>query len=77
MTDVKEMTFEEAITQLEELVKKLEGGNLDLDQSLEIYEQAIELRTRCREILENSERKVQQLMATANGSVKEEFRVER
>ncbi len=77
MTDVEEMTFEEAITRLEELVKKLEAGNLDLDHSLEIYEQAVGLRTRCREILEDSERKVQKLMASANGNIKEEFHVDR
>ena len=77
MTKVEEMSFEEAIGRLEELVRKLEEGNLDLDKSLEIYEQAVELRERCRSILEDSERKVQKLMATANGSVKEEFRVDR
>ena len=77
MTKVEEMSFEEAIGRLEELVTKLEEGNLDLDKSLEIYEQAVELRERCRSILEDSERKVQKLMATANGSVKEEFRVDR
>lgn len=77
MTEIKDMTFEEAIVELEDLVKKLEGGNLDLDSSLKIYEQAVELRDRCRTILEESERKVQKLMATANGNVKEEFRLER
>lgn len=77
MTEIKDMTFEEAIVELEDLVKKLEGGNLDLDSSLKIYEQAVELRDRCRTILEESERKVQKLMASANGNVKEEFRLER
>ena len=77
MTEIKDMTFEEAIGELEDLVKKLEGGNLDLDSSLKIYEQAVELRDRCRTILEESERKVQKLMASANGTVKEEFRLER
>ena len=77
MTDVKDMSFEEAIGQLEELVRKLEEGNLDLDRSLEIYEQAVELRERCRSILEESERKVQKLIATANGIAREDFKVDR
>ena len=77
MTEIKDMTFEEAIGELEDLVMKLESGNLDLDSSLKIYEQAVELRDRCRSILEESERKVQKLMASANGNVKEEFRLER
>lgn len=71
----KENTFEENLAQLEELVKKLEAGNLDLDESLKIYEDAIVLRERCRKFLEESERKVQKLMETAQGIKKEEFSV--
>ena len=37
----KENTFEENLAELEALVKKLEAGNLDLDESLKIYEDAI------------------------------------
>lgn len=69
----KEMTFEESLKALEELVNKLENGNLDLDKSLEIYEQAIVLRDRCRKFLDESERRVQKLMESANGTVKEDF----
>ena len=71
----KENTFEENLAQLEELVKKLEAGNLDLDESLKIYEDAIVLRERCRKFLEESERKVQKLMETAQGVTKEEFKI--
>ena len=71
-----ESTFEENLAKLEELVRKLESGDLDLDESLEIYESAIELREKCRKFLEESDRKVQALMAKANGEVKkEEFKV--
>ena len=71
----KENTFEENLAQLEELVRKLEAGNLDLDESLKIYEDAIVLRERCRKFLEESERKVEKLMETAQGVKKEEFTV--
>ena len=60
---------------MEELVRKLEAGNLDLDESLKIYEDAIVLREKCRKFLEESERKVQKLMETAQGVKKEEFTV--
>ena len=73
--ETDKMGFEEAIGKLEELVKRLEDGNLDLDESLEIYAQAVELRERCRKILDESERKVQKLMLTANGTVKEDLRL--
>ena len=73
----KENTFEESLAKLEELVKKLEAGNLDLDESLEIYESAIELREKCRKFLEESDRKVQALIAKANGEVdKGDFKVQ-
>ena len=71
----KENTFEENLAQLEELIRKLEAGNLDLDESLKIYEDAIVLRERCRKFLEESERKVEKLMETAQGVKKEEFSV--
>ncbi len=71
----KENTFEENLAQLEELVRKLEAGNLDLDESLKIYEDAIVLREKCRKFLEESERKVQKLMETAQGVKKDEFTV--
>ena len=71
----KENTFEENLAELEALVKKLEAGNLDLDESLKIYEDAIVLCERCRKFLEESERKVQKLMETAQGVTKEEFKI--
>ena len=79
MTEKKrpeEMTFEESLNKLNELVNQLENGGLDLDKNIEIYEQAVVLRDRCRKILEESERKVQKLMETADGIRKEDFSVE-
>lgn len=71
---VEDMTFEESINALEKMVKELEAGGLDLDKSLEIYEKAVILRDRCRKILDESERKVQKIMETAEGHKKEDFR---
>jgi len=69
----KEGTFEESLKALEELVKELETGNLDLDKSLEIYERAIVLRDKCRKILDESERRVQKIMETSDGIVTEDL----
>ena len=79
MTEEKrpeDMTFEESLAKLSELVGQLENGGLDLDKNIEIYEQAVVLRDRCRKILEESERKVQKLMETAEGLKTEQFSVE-
>ena len=72
MTKEKE-TFEQNLKALEALVKELETGTLDLDKSLEIYEKAIVLRDKCRKILDESERRVQKIMETSNGVVKEDL----
>ena len=71
--DVETLSFEESMSMLEELVKKLEGGNLDLDESLKVYENAVALREHCRKILDESDRKVQAIMETASGTKKEDF----
>ena len=71
--NVKDMTFEESLKALEELVDMLENGGLDLDKSLEVYEEAVKLRGRCREILENSERRVQKIIETSEGIKKGEI----
>ena len=71
--NTEEMTFEESLKKLEELVGMLEEGSLDLDKSLEIYENAVKLRDRCRKILELSERRVQKIMETADGVKKEDL----
>lgn len=75
MKGIEEMSFEESMTALEEMVKKLENGGLDLDQSLKIYEEAIALREHCKKILEDSDRKVQKIMETSNGVVKEDLNI--
>ncbi len=70
--NVEEMTFEQSIDALEALVKRLEDGGIDLDESLRVYEQAVALRDHCRSILEDGERRIRKIMETADGSVREE-----
>ncbi len=70
------MSFEQSIDALEELVKKLEDGGIDLDESLRIYEQAVALRDHCRVILENSERRIRKIMETADGVREEKFDID-
>lgn len=75
MTDyenVDEMSFEESIDALEGLVKRLEDGGIDLDESLRIYEQAVALRDHCKRILEDGERRIKKIMEMADGTVREE-----
>lgn len=70
--NVEEMSFEESIEALEALVKRLEDGGIDLDESLRIYEQAVVLRDHCKAILQDGERRIRKIMESADGSVREE-----
>lgn len=54
-------SFEQAIEELEQLVQKMERGDLSLDESLQSYERGIALYRHCQTALEQAELKVRQL----------------
>ncbi|MDI3482843.1 MAG: exodeoxyribonuclease small subunit [Candidatus Methanomethylophilaceae archaeon] len=56
------LSFEKAMSKLEELVTKLDEGDLGLEESLSIYEEAVKLRDFCRKRLEEYERRVRKLV---------------
>jgi len=60
--------FESAIAELEAIVKRLEGGDLPLEQSLELFERGVQLSRFCHSKLEEAERRVELL--TERGEVK-------
>lgn len=66
---MKDIKFEEAMIRLEGEVKKLEGGNMTLDESIEAFEEAVKLVKICNEKLECAERRVRILTETSDGSV--------
>jgi len=74
--EVKNMSFEESIEALENLVKELEAGGIDLDRSIEIYEKAVVLRNHCRQILDESERKIQKIMESSGAIKTEDFDID-
>ncbi|MCX6543245.1 MAG: exodeoxyribonuclease VII small subunit [Acidobacteria bacterium] len=57
--DVKIKDFEAAIAELEGIVKKLEDGDLALEQSLELYERGVRLSRYCHGRLEEAERRIE------------------
>ncbi len=58
-------TFEEALAQLEEVVKRLEDDTVGLEEALKLFERGVKLARRCRTQLEGVERRVEQLLAEA------------
>ena len=63
---VEEMSFKEASVELEQIVRSLEGGDLELEESLEKYARGVELLKSLRSRLANAEQKVQVLLDETN-----------
>ncbi len=58
MEEDKDLNFEIAMKQLEEIAVQLEKNDLDLDKSVEMFEEGMKLSKKCSEILENAEKKI-------------------
>ena len=61
------LTFESAMSKLEDELRRLEGGNMTLEESLGAFENAVKLVKICNEKLENAERKVRLLTEGDDG----------
>jgi len=71
MTDkpVKKEKFEDYLRQVEEAVKSLEGGKLQLEESIEKYESGIKALRQCYSILDQAEKKIQLLVKEKDGTL--------
>ena len=74
---MKEMTFEQKMARLEEIVAKLEKGEAQLSDSLALFEEGTRLVAACRTELDQAEQQVVKLMKGEDGApVETEFTVE-
>lgn len=67
MSDVDQMSFEDAIKELEVVVGQLERGDVALDQSIALYERGAALKARCEAKLKEAEEKVARITLGDNG----------
>jgi exodeoxyribonuclease VII small subunit len=65
--DIKKMTFERAIEELEAIVKRLEEGKVPLEESLLSYERGEALKRHCEELLRHAEARVEKITLNASG----------
>lgn len=65
--DVKSLSFEEAMSQLEKIVDALDSGDVSLEKSIDIYEQGAALQRHCEDKLKQAEMRVQKIVAGADG----------
>ncbi len=63
---MKDKTYEEAFRELEELVKKLEDENTNIDEAIVHFQKAIELKNYCQEILDSANEKVVKILSEEN-----------
>ena len=67
--DIGQLKFEDALTRLDEIVDRLEEGELTLEESLALFEEGQLLASRCTELLETAELRIEAL--TADGEIVE------
>lgn len=67
--DVGKLNFEQALAELEEIVRKLEAGEAKLDEAIEAYQRGAALKQHCEAKLREAQAKVDQIQFTAEGAV--------
>ncbi len=66
---MSEIKFEKAMTRLESIVEELERGDLDIDKSLEIFEEGIKMSRLCSKKLNEAEAKIEKLSKGKKGDL--------
>jgi len=66
---MSEIKFEKAMTRLENIIEELERGDLDIDKSLEIFEEGIKMSRLCSKKLSEAEAKIEKLSKGKKGDL--------
>ena len=66
-TAVEELSFEDALKELEAIVHRLETGDEALDKSIELYERGDKLRQRCADRLDRAQARIEAIRLDADG----------
>ena len=68
-SDVAKLSFEEALQELEQIVKRLEGGSGKLDDAIQSYERGTLLKRHCEAKLREAQARVDKIVVSPDGSV--------
>ena len=67
-SNAKQQTFESSLSSLEKIVRKLEQGDLSLEESLKLFEDGVKLSRECQERLNQAERRIEILLKDNDGN---------
>ncbi|WP_234035146.1 exodeoxyribonuclease VII small subunit [Aurantiacibacter sediminis] len=68
--DIANMSFEDALRALEDVVRKLESGEAKLDESIDLYERGEKLRQHCQARLDAAQERIEKIVAGPDGTAK-------
>ena len=67
--NLENLSFEDALQQLETLVRDLEGGRIKLEEAVETYEKAVALKKFCEEKLKAAQLKIEKIETSPDGEL--------
>jgi exodeoxyribonuclease VII small subunit len=70
--DVKKLSFEDALAELESIVQKLESGDVKLEESIDFYARGTQLKAHCEAKLKDAQSKIEKLVVDPQGKVSAE-----
>ena len=73
--EISELSFEEAMEELENVIRQLETGRIKLDEAVAVYERGVKLKNLCEEKLKTAQSKIEKLVIGQDGTIagKEDF----
>jgi exodeoxyribonuclease VII small subunit len=67
--EIETMSFEDALAELEQIVRRLEAGQVKLDEAIRCYERGARLKRHCEGKLEEAQQRVERIVVGAGGSI--------
>jgi exodeoxyribonuclease VII small subunit len=72
LADIATMSFEEALVELEQIVRRLEGGQVKLDEAILSYERGAQLKQHCERKLNEAQQRVDRIVIGPDGAISAE-----
>ncbi len=70
--DLDGVSFEKALAELEEIVRKLESGSVELEESIALYERGAVLKAHCEAKLKSAQERIEKIVVTGDGAPRAE-----